>query len=297
MEPRVRLSRFDRIVIRKMASLVHPNERLISSGVGYTAPLWARFSPYRVARTYACLVLTTERVLFLKLKPLEMPLDVREDILLSTAVTGVEEIQLSDVISVTANHLWTQGMLTLRVRPDRTIRFHMFLPDDMRGQEKLGADIATMLTAPYQFREEPSQFDVYLCYNSEDLEAVAPIASRLVRAGVRPWFDKWHLRPGTMWQSELETQIANIRCVAIIIGPKGTGPWQELEIRAFLIQSVRRGCRIIPVFLRGATLTQHLPVFLDGFTMVDLRDDSSQPFDTLLWGITGRSPNRGASHA
>ena len=44
--------------------------------------------------------------------------------------------------------------------------------------------------------QQAHRFDVFMCHNSEDKPAVVALAEQLEVAGVRPWLDKWELRPG-----------------------------------------------------------------------------------------------------
>lgn len=135
------------------------------------------------------------------------------------------------------------------------------------------------------------QFDVFLCHNSEDKPAVIEIARQLQSKKIRPWLDKWELRPGSSWVDTLEAQIEQIQSVAVFVGEKGVGPWQQHEITAFLREFVSRGCPIIPVLLPDAQKEPRLPIFLRGNMWVDFRDQSSDPISLLLWGITKRKPN------
>jgi len=97
------------------------------------------------------------------------------------------------------------------------------------------------------------KFDVFLCHNSSDKEAVKKIGERLRDAGLKPWLDVWELPPGRPWQKALEDQIATIRAAAIFVGPDGFGPWQDQEKDAFLRQFVKRSCPVIPVILSHLT--------------------------------------------
>jgi hypothetical protein len=92
-------------------------------------------------------------------------------------------------------------------------------------------------------------FYVFLCHNSEDKPEVRRIADELIKRGVKPWLDERDILPGTLWQTALEEQIANIKAAAIFLGESGIGPWQNLEIRSFITEFVERRCIIIPVFL------------------------------------------------
>jgi hypothetical protein len=132
-------------------------------------------------------------------------------------------------------------------------------------------------------------FDVFLCHNSEDKPAVIKIAKELKGRGLKVWLDEWELRPGMGWQRALEKQIESIKSAAVFVGDKGTGPWQDMEIDAFLREFVKRGCPVIPVIFKGCKRKPKLPVFLRGMTWVDLRKGLLKDgVDNLVWGITGK---------
>lgn len=142
-----------------------------------------------------------------------------------------------------------------------------------------------------QGKRAPGEFDVFLCYNSEDKTAVKEIAEHLKQQGILPWLDEWELRPGLPWQRPLEEQIEQINCAAVFVGKKGIGPWQQMEVEAFLREFVSRGCPVMPVLLPDAPRKPRLPVFLKGMTWVDFREEDPDPMEQLIWGITGkRSP-------
>lgn len=106
--------------------------------------------------------------------------------------------------------------------------------------------------------------------------------------GLLPWLDEWELRPGLVWQRQLEQQIAQIKSAAVFVGKEGIGPWQRQEVEAFLRQFVQRGCPVIPVILSNAPQKPNLPIFLDGMTWVDFRKQEPRPLEQLIWGITGK---------
>ncbi|MBE8998504.1 MULTISPECIES: GUN4 domain-containing protein [unclassified Nostoc] len=136
---------------------------------------------------------------------------------------------------------------------------------------------------------DEDQFDVFLCHNSKDKPEVIEIANELTRQGIKPWLDKWELRPGLAWQSLLEEQIENIKSAAVFVGSSGLGPWQSQEMRAFLNEFVERGCPVIPVLLGNTPQQPKLPIFLRVNTWVDFRTDI-EAMENLIWGITGRKP-------
>jgi len=131
-------------------------------------------------------------------------------------------------------------------------------------------------------------FDVFLCHNSKDKDSIRELNSRLKDRGIKTWLDEEQLRPGIPWQDELERQIQGIKAVVVAVGSSGTGPWQDVEIRAFLEEFVRRGCPVIPLILPDCTSLPKLPLFLNQFTWIDLRKQKPDPFKLLVWGITGR---------
>jgi hypothetical protein len=139
-------------------------------------------------------------------------------------------------------------------------------------------------------KEEVAEFDVFLCHNWEDKPAVRRLAQQLRERGLRPWLDERELRPGIPWQSALEEVIAGIPAALVIVGSR-VGPWQDQELAAFLRQFMRRRCAVIPVLLPDAD-RQDLPVFLDGLTWVNLTVAEPDPIDQIVWGITGKHPNR-----
>jgi hypothetical protein len=137
---------------------------------------------------------------------------------------------------------------------------------------------------------EMKQFDVFMAYNTEDEAAVEVIAIELSHRGLDPWFAKWHLPPGKLFQEELESAIPRCSTVAIFVGPSGIGPWERMEMRAAISQFVDRQVPVIPVLLPGSIVKTYLPLFLKEFKWVrfltGLQDKTA--IDHLEWGITGR---------
>jgi len=138
---------------------------------------------------------------------------------------------------------------------------------------------------------ETRDYDVFLCYNTQDRERVKAVGEQLKERGILPWLDIWEIRPGTRWQQELQKQIKSIKSAAVFIGPKGRGPWQDVEAESLLTQLVKRKCPIIPVILEGRQGQPQLPPFLGLLHVVDMRQPDPDPFRQLVWGITGeKSP-------
>lgn len=130
-------------------------------------------------------------------------------------------------------------------------------------------------------------YDVLLAHAGPDQAVVLQIGKWLREVGILPWFSIWNLPPGRALQTELEARIAQIRSAAIFIGPNGRGPWQDVDQEAILREFVRRKCPVIPVLLPGAPDEPELPIFLKGMARVDFRLLEGNPFERLVWGITG----------
>lgn len=136
-----------------------------------------------------------------------------------------------------------------------------------------------------------NRFQVYLSYNTDEPAEVLALAQALRERGVDPWLDLWELSPGMFWQKELERVLSEVPTAAVLVGREGLGPWQERESCAMLEEFVRRGARVIPVLLPSAPDQPQLPLFLRGFTWVDLRGGlSAAGVGRLVWGVTGERP-------
>lgn len=139
---------------------------------------------------------------------------------------------------------------------------------------------------------QPKDFDVFLCHNSIDKPSVKEIARKLLERGLRPWLDEWEIAPFVRWQDELEKMIPNIKSVVVFIGPSSAlGPWQDMEIKAFLQEFTERQIPLGLVLLPGATKKSTLPLFLKPFRWVDFNQEDPDPLAQLIWGITGKRPS------
>ena len=139
---------------------------------------------------------------------------------------------------------------------------------------------------------ETRDYDVFLCHNARDKPQVIAIGERLKERGILPWLDIWEIPPGARWQKELQHTIKSVKAAAVFIGGRGTGPWQELEVETLLGEFTRRNRPVIPVVLSGRLGNPRLPAFLSSWHMIDMRNPDPDPFEQLVWGITGEKPDR-----
>lgn len=141
-----------------------------------------------------------------------------------------------------------------------------------------------------QGKRQSQDYDVFFCYNSEDELAVKKYATKLLERGILPWLEDWEIQPGRPKQRALEAQIKLSRSAAVFVGKTGIGPWTQMQAEALLRQFVERNCSVIPVLLPESLEIPALPLFLDGLTWVDFHKQEPDPFEQLLWGITGEKP-------
>lgn len=140
--------------------------------------------------------------------------------------------------------------------------------------------------------QNSDNFDVFISYNNKDKAEVKEIARQLQGKGMKPWLDEWEIRPGLSWQNALDQQISQIHAAAVFVGKEGIGPWERMEMNAYLRKFVRHGSPVIPVLLKDAPKQPSLPTFLEEMHYVDFRtpNPDADPIDQLIWGITGKKP-------
>ena len=112
------------------------------------------------------------------------------------------------------------------------------------------------------------------------------------------WYDRDELQPGIAHQPLLEEAIHQAKSAAVLFGADGIGPWENVEMQAALRLAVEDGRPVIPVLLPGVPQKPNLPLFLGNNTWVELQDGfTPENLDILVWGITGKKPNRGKTAA
>lgn len=143
-------------------------------------------------------------------------------------------------------------------------------------------------------RSSDFEFDVFLAHSSKDKKDAERLAIQLQELGLKPWLDAWNSPPGRLFQEEIEEVVPKVRCVAILCGKSGVGPWERLEIRLAITQFVRRRSPVIPVLLPGAKRMAELPLFLHEFGWVKFNGSlaDKRALKQLVWGITGLKPGK-----
>ncbi|MEX1365287.1 MAG: toll/interleukin-1 receptor domain-containing protein [Nannocystaceae bacterium] len=139
-----------------------------------------------------------------------------------------------------------------------------------------------------QYSDLPHGYDVFLSHSTADKPAVESVAHQLTAAGLRPFFDMWHLVPGEPWIVALEKALETSATVAVFLGPGTAGKWREQETQLAQVQAAEEHSkRIIPVLLSGASKAD-VRGFLSTRTWVEL--GAADGFARLVAGIRGRPP-------
>ena len=88
--------------------------------------------------------------------------------------------------------------------------------------------------------ERSGEFDVFICYNSNNVAEVAGIVRELKRLGIRAWFDRELLRPGDQITHDLNDVLSRMRCAMMFFGDQGLGDYQGLELGGLISRLAQR---------------------------------------------------------
>jgi hypothetical protein len=128
----------------------------------------------------------------------------------------------------------------------------------------------------------------FLCHNSKDKPEVRLVNAALKKAGVATWLDEEQIMPGDVWQHVLERQIALVSSCIVFVGSTGIGPWQDIELMAFLTEFGQRNVRIIPAVVGSPPSFPELPIFLRQFQYIDLRGERAIDIASLVTVLLDR---------
>jgi WD40 repeat protein len=102
-----------------------------------------------------------------------------------------------------------------------------------------------------------SPYDVFLCHNSRDKDAVRTINEILRQEyGLATYLDEATLVGGEAWEQAIQNALARSKTCAVIVGPHGWGKYQlDNEARpAVKRRDADRSFRVIPVLLPGVNV-------------------------------------------
>ena len=127
----------------------------------------------------------------------------------------------------------------------------------------------------------------FLSHASEDKTDFAePLGRALADLGVKPWLDKWEIRPGdSLVQKLFDEGLGTVDAVVVVISASSAGkPWVREELDAAMVARITRTTKLIPVRLDHADVPaplRHL-VWINGDRSVQgAQDAAGQIADTL----------------
>lgn len=97
--------------------------------------------------------------------------------------------------------------------------------------------------------------NVFLCHSSSDSAVVQKLAERLLREGVKPWYDKWEIRAGDSLTQKISAGIESCDAFVIVVSRASTeSKWVKRELHSAIALLVEKGIRVIPARLDSAPL-------------------------------------------
>ena len=105
----------------------------------------------------------------------------------------------------------------------------------------------------------------FLSHASEDKAGFAePLGRELATLGIRPWLDKWEIRPGDSLVGKLfDEGVAAVDAVIVVVSRYSAGkPWVRAELDAAMVRRITENTRLIPVRLDGAEMPAPLQMLV-----------------------------------
>jgi hypothetical protein len=105
----------------------------------------------------------------------------------------------------------------------------------------------------------------FLSHASEDKAGFAePLGRELASLGIRPWLDKWEIRPGDSLVKKLfDEGVAAVDAVIVVVSQYSAGkPWVRAELDAAVVRRITENTRLIPIRLDAADMPAPLQMLV-----------------------------------
>lgn len=123
-------------------------------------------------------------------------------------------------------------------------------------------------------------FDLWLCHDDEDPEAVERLASWMRDWGAFPWMEREERRSGESLERAMRDSMGRFRGVLVVISGDGV-PWDDPERGAALEAMARVGRPVGIVLMPSVEDSVELPEWLDPESVVDFREFEDRPAEQL----------------
>jgi TIR domain-containing protein len=131
---------------------------------------------------------------------------------------------------------------------------------------------------------EPLQpWDVFLSHGGLDKLWVQTLADELTALGLRPFLDVREIEPADSFPGILSRGLASSRFLVLILSPRSSRPWVDLEWQSFLAQHGPLG-RVLPVLLEAT----EIPALLASIQRIDATDRDAARVAREIARIAGR---------
>lgn len=132
-----------------------------------------------------------------------------------------------------------------------------------------------------------AQPSAFLSHASEDKADFAePLARSLAELGIRPWLDKWEIKPGdSLIQKLFDEGLATVKAVIVVVSESSAAkPWVREELDAAMVARITNTTRLIPIRLDHADMPpplRHLVWINADRTPAGVKEAGRQIADTL----------------
>jgi tetratricopeptide (TPR) repeat protein len=131
---------------------------------------------------------------------------------------------------------------------------------------------------------EPLQtWDVFLSHGGPDKPWVQTLADELAALGLQPFLDVREIEPADSFPGVLSRGLADSRFLVLILSPRSSRPWVDLEWQSFIAHHGPLG-RVLPVLLEST----EIPALLASIQRIDATDRDAARVAREIAQIAGR---------
>lgn len=133
---------------------------------------------------------------------------------------------------------------------------------------------------------------VFLSHSTQDKDFVENLASRLTKAGLDVWYDKWEIRVGDSIAEKIEDGISASDFLIVVLSKNSVkSPWVRRELDAAITREIsRKGAYILPVLAENC----EIPPLLAGKRYANFTTTPDQAFEELIEAVVSRRASTGA---